>query len=151
LFRDYLLTPPDEKAISNMSVDKLELAQALTSALRELDELSQLEADWDSYGGLPPTDAALAGARALLTRAMKRLAPSSAAEPFDLGPIAGGGILVSWRVEYREAQFRIRSDSALDVLMIDRAGAEPTYREAHGISLGQALDSVGWLVGDGPG
>lgn len=77
-------------------------AHPLESILKRLDTYPLLETNWDSYGGLPTTEAVIATARKLLydiyqahQAARQRHKPTS--PWYDVAPTSGGGVYFEWR------------------------------------------------------
>ena len=108
-------------------------------ALRRLAELSQLEEDWDSYGGLPPTPEALRAAKRLLTRILPRNGPvpGRGTDPDAVLPFPNGGVQIVWERDAEELQVDVGPTGDLGYLWIRQSGghresveAEPVTDEA---------------------
>jgi len=104
---------------------------ALT-AFRRLAELSQLEEDWDTYGGLPPTTTAIEAAKHLLTEAASRIttAPSRTIDPDAVMPFPNGGVQVIWERNADELQVDVGPTGGLGDLWIRRGGGRREAVEA---------------------
>lgn len=74
-----------------------------------LDAFRTLERDWDSYGGRPITETAIAAARDLIT--------AVGAAPYFVAPEAGGGVVVTWQRDADEIEAWIAADGALSYLV----------------------------------
>ena len=106
------------------------------SVLRRLAELSRLEEDWDSYGGLPPTPEALRAAKRLLTRILPRngLVPGRGADPGAVLPFPNGGVQIVWERNADELQVDVGPTGDLGYLWIRRAGGERESVEAEPVT-----------------
>jgi hypothetical protein len=73
--------------------------QLLRSARETLDEIAQLEDDWDSYGALRPTAAAVSAGHLLLGALWDQLGNlvDQGAIPWAVAPLADGGVQFEWR------------------------------------------------------
>jgi hypothetical protein len=71
----------------------------LKEARETLDEIAHLEDDWDSYGALRPTGAAVSAAHVLLGSLWEQLGPrvDERAIPWATVPLADGGVQFEWR------------------------------------------------------
>ncbi len=86
--------------------------KAAPAAVAEIEGYAALPADWDSYGARPISAVAIDAATALLRRAALELsALGESVEPFDVAPLANGGVQLEWR----------RADAVLEV-EVDPAG-----------------------------
>lgn len=117
------------------------LVNRTRSPAERLDELSRLEPDWDSYGGLPPSSEALASARALLRviLAPKRNGAGSRITPFSIVPIADGGVQLEWRGARADLELNVGPDGALSYLLIERGGDERSFQEGDDLPRAEAL------------
>lgn len=121
---------------------------ALTQVLAQLESSVESEANWDSYGGLPTSPGAFTGARQLLVTVAASVAHSAdQIEPFEIAPMADGGILLGWRSVADEVEVRISPEGRYDVLFIRQRGAERSYEERHGVTLQSAVESVSKVLG----
>jgi hypothetical protein len=73
--------------------------QLLRSARETLDEIARLDDDWDSYGGLRPTAAAISTAHLLLGALWDDLGygVDDQTIPWAAAPLADGGVQFEWR------------------------------------------------------
>jgi hypothetical protein len=73
--------------------------QLLRSARETLDEIAQLEDDWDSYGALRPTAAAVSAGHLLLGALWDQLGylVDEGTIPWAAAPLADGGVQFEWR------------------------------------------------------
>lgn len=113
-------------------------------ALARLEELRQLEADWDTYGGLPPTASALAHAKALMNLAFERAGLPGV--PHEIFPIADGGISLEWRYPSLELGLNAYperdSEGGWSYLLIERDAAGRRATEKYDLTDDDALALV---------
>jgi hypothetical protein len=116
-------------------------APGLRALFARLDELSGLQQDWDSYGGLPPTARAIGAASRLIVEA------STQAEdlPSAVMPFPDGGLQVIWEHAQDELQIDVGPVGSLGYLAIHRGEGTPLMTEGDGISLADALVMVAQL------
>jgi hypothetical protein len=110
----------------------------LRAAFERLDELSALEPDWDSYGGLPPTARAIG----LASRMIVESAAQTGGAPADVMPLPAGGLQLVWEHDPDELQVDVGPDGALGYLLIRRGDGAPSMSEADDISFADALTLV---------
>src|SRR5438094_6480972 len=103
----------------------------LAPFFRRLDELSQLDENWDTYGGHPPPPPAVDAARKLLRSAETRFVSSAGdwVRPFDIAPIPSGGAQLEWRYGERELIVDIGPEGELGYLLTVHAPTGRTYDE----------------------
>ena len=118
-------------------------AAGLRALALRLDELSLLEVDWDSYGGLPPTARAVAAASRLMIEAVA----VTGEVPDAVMPFPNGGLQVIWERGAQELQVDVGPDGCLGYLAIQRGAGDPVMREADGVSLSDIVVLVGQLPG----
>jgi hypothetical protein len=95
-----------------------ELALAwLSEALRQLDGLAGLPADWDGRGSPPVPAAALKSAANLLLWVAGFGLPAP-----QIFPVAGGGAQFEWQNAKCELELEIRPDGAIEFLIVDAQG-----------------------------
>lgn len=72
---------------------------SLRPARDTLDELARLPHDWDSYGAVPPTAAAISSAHGLLAGVAEQCADATDERilPWATAPLADGGVQFEWR------------------------------------------------------
>lgn len=90
-------------------------------AFRRLAELSRLEEDWDTYGGLPPTRTAIEAAKHLLSEAASRISMTGrVVHPNAVMPFPNGGVQVIWERNADELQVDVGPTGDLGYLWIKR-------------------------------
>ena len=111
-----------------------------------LDELAQLRDDWDSYGGLAPTEPALAAGRALATEVGGRLGEvvGEKTGPYNIAPLADGGIQVEWRRgrDALEVWVWISPEGTLGYLLVEDHAGEARYSEADEVAWSSLLGLI---------
>lgn len=107
---------------------------SLHSALDRLHELAALPTDWDSYGAVPPSSLAIAGARHMLSDLLESLARSDFhVEPWAMGARADGGVMVEWRGPGGALEVHVEPDGTFGYLFEDTRSGRQT--EADGVLL----------------
>lgn len=114
----------------------------------QLDDISKLEPDWDSYGGDPPSPLAIATATRLLQDVCEifdRLAHGQS-QPQIVAPRADGGIQIEWGT--RPVKIAVHADPSgvLDYLYVDRQGDTPKYEEVPNASWDKILQMIARVV-----
>lgn len=109
-----------------------------------LAELARLEPDWDSYGGFPPTDRAVADAASIMRTAFNKFGPTAGerAIPYGVFPIADGGVQLEWHGPSSELELNVGPEGGLSFLVIEHPKGEPRYRQGSDLSNVEALDLV---------
>ena len=123
-----------------MTVDRIDTSDVpgLRAQFGRLDELSALEEDWDSYGGLPPTARAIGMASRLIVEASTQAGDV----PSAVMPFPNGGLQVTWERGRDELQVDVGPDGALGYLTVHRGEGDPVMAEAEKVSLTDILTLV---------
>ncbi len=128
----YAPTPHDTAAAEDFA-----LSPHLGRSLRTLRRLSKLLPNWDSYGGLPPAERALAIASQLLGDIASEMAGAAVRDgmPYHIAPLADGGILLEWETRGNgdELAVDISADGECGYLRITGMGARRTFDEQDGV------------------
>ena len=93
--------------------------ESLLPALRRIAEMAELPANWDSYGGEPPSPRAIAGA-CLLIEAVAETRDRSgggARAPWTSAPLPTGGLQVEWLGDQARIEVQIGPTGALGYLV----------------------------------
>ena len=116
----------------------------LEPALQRLDELAQLEPDWNSYGAAAMSPRAIKIAREFLKSVAKRLVDKvgERVRPYVVVPLADGGVQIEWRSPERDLEVEIGPDGTLGYLLIERIGAEEKFNEADAVPEEEVLHIV---------
>ena len=114
----------------------------LRASFERLDELSMLEPDWDSYGGLPPTARAIG----LASRVIVESVAQTGGAPSDVLPLPAGGLQLVWAHDPDELQIDVGPEGVLGYLMIRRGEGPPSMSEGDDISLTDVLALVAQLT-----
>jgi hypothetical protein len=120
----------------------------LREAEERLTELAALEANWDSYGGDPPTAQAIAATGYLLTRVAEQFGETAGAHlrPFAIAPTPDGGVHVEWRRSGYEVAVDVGPDGSLGYLLVEGDGEARQFSEAENASPESVLDLAGQTV-----
>jgi hypothetical protein len=95
---------------------------------RRLAEVARLEEDRDSYGGLPPTPAAIRAARRLLLQ--NGSIPRQGVDPDAVFPFPNGGVQLVWERNADELQVDVGPSGDIGYLWVRRAGGARESSEA---------------------
>jgi hypothetical protein len=118
------------------------------NVLRQISDLADLEAGWDSYGAAGISAGAIEAAKRLLSGVIQRSsARSQYAAPYAVAPIADGGVYLEWRTKTGEIQVWIGPEGEFGYLRINQTASGPTYSERHLVP----MDEVVRLVTSCPG
>ena len=109
-----------------------------------LAELARLEPDWDSYGGFPPTDRAVADAASIMRTAFDRFGRTAGerAIPYGVFPIADGGIQLEWHGPSSELELNVGPEGGLSFLVIEHPDGDRRFTEGYDLSADEALELV---------
>lgn len=89
--------------------------EALADAIQTIFAFSVLEEDWDSYGGIPPSD----DARICATRFVLEIAeslPAALSHHHDITPVPDGGIQIEWTTEVGHIEFEFEESGSVFIL-----------------------------------
>jgi hypothetical protein len=113
-----------------------------------LNELAQLGHDWDSYGGLPPTEQAVATAGTLAAEVDDRFeaAAGMRTEPYNIAPLADGGIQVEWRGVRDALEAWVSPDGSLGYLLVEDYAGDSRYSEADIVSWEELLGLINQVL-----
>ena len=108
-----------------------EMTDTYAELVRRIEELSRLEANWDSYGAPPLSRKAVATAQGLLRKVMANLGSTvgEGARPFAIAPMRDGGIQVEWRTARRKIELEIGPEGRFGCLLIEKQGGERRFKE----------------------
>jgi hypothetical protein len=123
--------------------------QVLRSARESLDEIAQLEDDWDSYGALRPTAASISAAHLLLGSLWDDLGHrvDDLAVPWAVAPLAEGGVQFEWRGPGRAIEVEIGPRRTMNYL-VEREEATVTKSDPlQGVGAEEFLNQVHSLLG----
>jgi uncharacterized protein (DUF433 family) len=114
-----------------------ELVKRLGTALVRLDQLTELEENWDSYGAEPIASTAIITAHKLIAEAILHFLDKHGvrAIPYDIGTLPAGGVQVVWKGQHAELEVDISPEGRSGYLQIVNPGNNPTYEEGNDVSL----------------
>ena len=101
-----------------------EVSPWVRDCVERISELSQLPANWDSYGSNAITENAIRAALRFLVEAPLRLI----AEP-SVSPVPGGGIGFHWRVESRDLELEFSPSGAVEFLAVEKSNEGDKHQE----------------------
>ncbi len=113
--------------------------------IEEIEALTLLEPDWDSYGAAAISPQAIALAKDLVVyTAIGAASLRIEAHPYYIGPVPDGGVHIEWRRDGREIQVEVRPNQTLGCLVIKQHDTQRDreYRED------VPLVGVLWLIAD---
>ena len=108
---------------------------------KRLSELSRLEADWDSYGSLPPSMASIAGALGFVRLAGQRFwrVYGGRVRPTSISPLPSGGIELEWQNPSELFAVEIAPDGRWGYLRKRGSGRAARYDEGIDLTQDQLL------------
>jgi hypothetical protein len=104
-----------------------------------ISDLKKLRENWDSYGGLIVTDAAISSVRVLLANLDIEDTPTP-----HVAPLPDGGVGLHWRVGARDLEIEVEPNGNINYLQTN-VGKESVSREVR--SLPDAQSALDWLLG----
>jgi hypothetical protein len=120
----------------------------LESVRTRLDELANLEPDWNSYGGKPPARSSIAAAvqfMKLLARVFRQTS-SAQFQPTSISPLPSGGIELEWRTARETVAVDVGPDGQWGYLRKHGVGRDAKYEERTGLSQDQLLPLVAEVI-----
>ena len=139
----------EPKNSSRGVVAEANLGPALQPTFDRLKELADLPPDWDSYGGLPPSPAAIAMARRVaegVVGALARVGREDAV-PGAVSPLADGGVQLAWHGAGRLVEIDIDPGGRLGYLHREGAGVDARYEEGDDVSWSEMIGLVRHVLG----
>jgi hypothetical protein len=121
---------PDPRSVSAPIAIGRRLVPLLEATLQRLAAFGDLEQDWDSYGGAPPTTIALteAGRWIEIVADLFGARVEDASIPYSVAPLANGGVQLEWRGRNGIVELEVGSGGDLAYLFLpkgeDSNGAE---------------------------
>jgi transcriptional regulator with XRE-family HTH domain len=117
---------------------------ALPAALAELDRLSRLPADWDSYGAEPPTEAAVVQARRIIEVVTPLLIGLAGrrGDPWAVAARVDGGIQIEWDGESGAVEVHVGPGGTLGYLIESYRDGELAYDEHEPVSLADVYEAL---------
>lgn len=104
------------------------LESPLTESLSQLNDLRQLEPNWDSYDGLPPTEEAITKASAFLSIVYEYLGSSTTLDvrPHRIAALPDSGIHLGWKRPQAETEVEFSPEGGLRFLYVEKQDGEDT-------------------------
>lgn len=135
---------PSEQERSTDTAAESGTGLLMAAAHERLTELSQLEANWDSYGAEPLSSNAVARADELLQSLKEPLADllGELLRPYALAPLANGGVQLEWRGSGGALEVEVSPEGDLGYLLIEGEGSERTFKEADDVASSDILHLV---------
>jgi len=111
---------PDPRSASVSPDAGSTIRPLLEGALRRIAQFAQLQPDWDSYGGDPPSQVALAEAGRWVEIVGDLFGPraGTAAAPYSVAPLADGGIQLEWRGVNGTVELEVGRNGELGYLLV---------------------------------
>jgi hypothetical protein len=127
-----------------MTASRLRATLAVRPALDRLAEFSRLESDWDSYGGSPPSAAAIAAASRLVLAVAEHLVDvvSDRARPYAAAHLADGSVQITWRGPVDELEVEIGPGESIGYLLITERGSNERYEDREDVLPAEILKLV---------
>ena len=117
-------------------------------ALEQINTMATLKQNWNSYGGDPPSRAAMRTAESILQMVYTTFGslPREQSHPQAVAPRADGGVQMEWSTPPLEIAVHVDSSGTLGYLSIDRRDRKPTYREVPSSSFNEVLQAIANVV-----
>jgi len=103
----------------------------LRQARVDLAGLRSLVENWDTYGGHPPTEMALASAGALLDYIEWALGvvTRERTQPYFVGPLPNGGVTIEWRNGPEQLGIDVEPTGQFGYILVEETPAGRRFRE----------------------
>jgi len=139
---------PAEPAVIPLDLPST-LQDATGEALRRLDELACLSADWDTYGASPPASSAVGGSRKLILDTIQTCWREAGVNgvPSFIAPIAAGGVQLEWDGPAGHLEVEMTPQTSLDYLIVQDGTSDRVFEERHGVSRQEVLTLVARVRG----
>ncbi len=126
------------------------LSTDLEPSYERLRELLTLESDWDGNGAHRPTRLAVLSAAELIAAVWDTVRSVHAAksQPYEIMPIADGGLQVEWRGTSERVDLNVGPDGSTSFLHVAGHGDGRTYREGDDLPFVEAIRLVKQVVGN---
>ena len=121
---------------------------AIRETLDELEEMRHLAENWDSYGGTPPTDEAIASAGALLDRVRTHLGAGAGERlgPEYIAPRADGGIQIEWGRPPAKVSVQVTCQGDFSYLVVLWKNGTREPHEKHDVLLDEIVKEIARVV-----
>lgn len=125
-----------------------DIPKRLRDVFQRIEQLGDLQADWDSYGGEPPARLAIRTAHEVFRDVIGAwpALPDQRLRPFAVAPLRDGGVQMEWRTSAKELELEIGADGGIGYLLIDKRGSQREFAEGDTISRTEALDLIGLVL-----
>jgi hypothetical protein len=122
----------------------------LEPTFERLEELANLEPDWDGYEGQPPSRQAVALAGCLVAGAWDRFGAQydERVQPYEIMPIADGGLQLEWRGSAERLHLNVGPDGRISFLHVVGHGEQRTYREGDDLPRTEAYELLERVIRD---
>lgn len=122
-------------------------AVSLQQALVQLDRLSTLPPDWDSYGADPPSARAIVIAARIIDGFQEqcRGPVSNSALPLAIVPLSGG-VQLEWNASSGSLEIEIDKDGQIGYLLESGVDPDVHYEEGNSITVDHAIDLIVKLI-----
>jgi hypothetical protein len=142
--RTPLVQPVSPSVSARDASPQRSLIGRLRPVFDRLAEIAQLNEDWDTYGGAPPTAIAVGAVGQLIIAVAENLVNGAAEEavPYSVMPIPNGGVQVAWHRASDELQIDIGPGGEFGYLRIEYEGGERRASEADGITFTDTIEAI---------
>lgn len=138
---------PDEDRMVDTG-ETVDVSPWLMDMLPDIEELGDLQDNWDSYGSPPPSGELIANVVLLLHRAERLLGCvewPSMPRP-DVVPLPGGGVQLEWHLPQKELELEFSEGDPPSALKVDIESGEEV-ESTFGLDDDEAVGSLlAWLV-----
>ncbi|NOT58686.1 MAG: hypothetical protein HOP19_00505 [Acidobacteria bacterium] len=116
----------------------------IVSVQKKLREISQTEADWDSYGAQPTSLNAIRQAEELFALLVNRFHQSKGDKllPYDVAPLPNGGVQLEWRGTNGALEVEIHPNAELRYLLVKGQGEQRQFQEDEKTSAAAIIELV---------
>ena len=121
----------------------------LRETVRQLNRLTALPENWNSYGADPITGASVRVACQLLLDVQNALLEllGEQIRPDNVAPLDDGGVQMEWEGTRGEIEVEIGGNGSLGYLLIERFGGERHFMEASDVGTREVVERIGGVLG----
>jgi hypothetical protein len=144
-FEDAIYLRTDQRPVEAASLRPF---SSLLETLQRLNRIEGVGLNWDSYGGEPPSHAAVDSTQNLVWTLVNKMfgIVGERAVPYSLAPLSGGGIQVEWRGDNDVIEVEINRAGRYGYLLIHGAGDARSFQEKDDVLESELVDLVRGVV-----
>jgi len=134
---------PARASLDGKNDPDLATLEARLAHFRDLSE------NWDTYGGLPPSESAINRTRQLLSAVATTVTtrPGYSSLPPVIAPTSTGGILLEWTTQHSDLEVEVSDAGALSYLHTRHNADGEQYDEREEVTVSEVVTLVANIIG----